>query len=128
MIFADSSYFIAITDRKDQWHERAMKLSMKAHSKVVVTDLILSESVTAVGARGGGKAGLVLYEYISDNCETVFVTKDTFEEAMHIFLKYDGTLSVADAATVLVMKSRGIKSILSFDSDFDKVKGITRVA
>jgi len=128
LIFADSSYFIAISDRKDQWHERAIELSGKAHSEIVVTDLILSESVTAVGARGGGKAGMALYEHISDNCDVVFVTKDTFDKAMHIFLKYDGTLSVPDAASILVMKSRGIKNILSFDSDFDKVKDITRIA
>lgn len=27
MIFADSSYFIAIADRRDQWHKRAIEIS-----------------------------------------------------------------------------------------------------
>lgn len=128
MILADSSYFIAIADQKDQWHERAKELSEKADNELVVTDLILSESVTAVGARGGGKAGLVLYEYIADNCEVVYVTKEVLEGAMDVYLKYDGTLSVADAVSVLVMASRHIKRILSFDSDFDKAKDIPRLA
>ncbi len=48
------------------------------------------------------------------------------QEAMNIFLKYDGTLSVADATTIFVMNLQNIKSILSFDSDFDKVKNIAR--
>ena len=128
MIFADSSYFIAIADRRDQWHKRAVKISKKIDTELLVTNLVVAESVTAVGARGGGKAGLAVYEYISDNCEVVFVTKDMLEDAMDIYLKYDGTLSVADAVTVLVMKKRGIKEILSFDSDFDKVENITRIA
>ncbi|GBE55520.1 hypothetical protein BMS3Bbin15_01696 [archaeon BMS3Bbin15] len=45
---------------------------------------------------------------------------------MNIFLKYDGTLSVADATTIFVMNLQNIKSILSFDNDFDKVKNIAR--
>jgi predicted nucleic acid-binding protein len=128
LILADSSYFIALADQKDQWHERARELSNKANNDLVVTDLILSESVTAVGARGRGKAGMALYEYIVDNCEVVYVTKDVLEGAMDVYLKYDGTLSVADAVSVLVMDSRYIKRILSFDSDFDKVENITRLA
>ncbi len=128
MIFADSSYFIAIADRRDQWHKRAVKISKNVDTELLVTNLVVAESVTAVGARGGGKAGLAVYEYISDNCEVVFVTRDMLEDAMDIYLKYDGTLSVADAVTVLVMKKRGIKEILSFDSDFDKVENITRIA
>lgn len=128
MIFADSSYFIAIADRRDQWHKRAVKISKNVDTELLVTNLVVAESVTVVGARGGGKAGLAVYEYISDNCEVVFVTRDMLEDAMDIYLKYDGTLSVADAVTVLVMKKRGIKEILSFNSDFDKVENITRIA
>jgi len=128
LIFADSSYFIAIADRRDQWHKRAVKISKNVDTELLVTNLVVAESVTVVGARGGGKAGLAVYEYISDNCEVVFVTRDMLEDAMDIYLKYDGTLSVADAVTVLVMKKRGIKEILSFNSDFDKVENITRIA
>lgn len=128
LIFADSSYFIALADEKDQWHQKAKKLAQEeAHSRITVTDLVLSECVTAVGARGGGKAGMTLYEYITDNCEVVFTTEDILHDAMEVFLRYDGTLSVADAVSVAVMRLRNIKTILSFDSDFDKVKGITRL-
>ncbi|MEE8402392.1 MAG: PIN domain-containing protein [Candidatus Hydrothermarchaeaceae archaeon] len=127
MIFADSSYFIAIADRKDQWHERARELSKKTH-EMIATELVLSESVTAVGARGGGKAGMTLYAYVSDNCQVVFSDRGMLDRAMKIYLMYDGTLSLADAVSLIVMEDYGIKSILSFDSDFDRVKGITRLA
>ncbi len=93
----------------------------------MVTEFVLSESVTAIGSRGGGKAGFAVYEYITDNCEVVFVDKGMLEKAINIYLKYDGTLSVADAVSVYVMNSRGITKILSFDSDFDKVDGIRRI-
>ncbi|MEE8400964.1 MAG: PIN domain-containing protein [Candidatus Hydrothermarchaeaceae archaeon] len=127
MIFADSSYFIAIADRKDQWHERARKLSKNAQ-KMIATELVLSESVTAVGARGGGKAGMALYEYVSDNCQVTFADMKMLDRAMKIYLMYDATLSLADAVSLVVMEDCDIKNILSFDSDFDKVNGITRLA
>ena len=46
---------------------------------------------------------------------------------MHFFLKYDGTLSLADCTAINTMKELGITEILSFDDDFDKVDGIVRV-
>jgi len=46
---------------------------------------------------------------------------------MEIFLKYDGTLSFADSVSVQIMKELKIEKIVSFDSDFDKVKEIIRI-
>ncbi len=128
MIFADSSYFIAIVNEKDQWHRRAIEILKKIDDDLVVTDLIISESVTSVGSIGGGKAGLKVYNYITDNCQVTFADKATLDRAMRIYLMYDGTLSLADAVSLIVMEDYGIKTILSFDSDFDRVKGMTRLA
>jgi predicted nucleic acid-binding protein len=127
LIFADSSYLIAIADQRDQWHPRARELAEETDDDLLVTDLVLSESVTAVGARGGGKAGMALYDFIMDSCEMVFATPYLLDRSMDIYLRHDGTLSVADALTVQVMKNKRVKEILSFDSDFDKVKGIKRI-
>ena len=128
MIFADSSYFIAVADKKDQWHEKAMVLSKKAKEELLITDFVLAETVTVIGARGGEKAGKTIYNYLIDNCQITFTSKDMLEESMKVFLKFDGTLSVADAVTVAVMQEIGVKRLLSFDSDFDRVGGIERLA
>ncbi len=124
-MIADSSYFVALADSKDGWHKQA--LGLKVPRELVVTDLIVAESVTIVGERGGGKAGRTLYEYFVDECDVVFVDKDLLDEAMVLHLQYDGTLSVADCASVALMSRKGIGEIVSFDSDFDKVRGIRRI-
>ena len=49
------------------------------------------------------------------------------EKAMDTFLKYDGSISLADASSVEIMKKYGIKKIISFDGDFDKVDEIERI-
>ena len=46
---------------------------------------------------------------------------------MALHLQYDGTLSVADCASVAVLSREGNGEIVSFDSDFDKVHGIRRI-
>ncbi len=127
MIFADSSYFIGLADKRDQWHGKALGVLRKARDEMLISDLVISESVTSVGSRAGGKAGKKLYDFFIDNCEIVYVDDDLLSEGMEIFLKYDGKLSVADSVSVAIMKRRGVKRIVSFDSDFDRMKGITRV-
>ena len=128
MILVDSSFFIALVDRKDQWHAQAKNhLPSLAGETIIISDLILAEAVTIIGRRSGGKAGELLYHYFIDNCEIVFADEQILKRGMEVFLRYDGTLSVSDAVSVAVMEMKKINRILSFDSDFDKVDGIVRV-
>jgi len=127
LIFIDSSYFMAAAHKKDRWHRRAVEMVGELSDEKLVSELVIVESVTGIGAIGGGKAGVDLYEYISGNCEVVFVDRELLESAISTYLKYDGTLSVADAVSVEIMHRRGIKKIVSFDADFDKVAGISRI-
>ncbi len=126
MIFADSSYFIALAREKDRWHSDALKVSGKIKDSLLVSELIISESVTLVGSLDDGKAGKLLYEYFIDNCKIEFIDTLMLSRGMETFLMYDGSISLADAVSVEIMKERRIKKILSFDADFDKIKGIER--
>ncbi|MBU4373317.1 MAG: PIN domain-containing protein [Euryarchaeota archaeon] len=127
MIFADSSYFIALAREKDRWHKDALKLAEKINDPLLVSDLIISESVTMVGSLEGGKAGKLLYEYFIDNCKIEFIDSEMLAKGMETFLKYDGSISLADAVSVEIMKENRIKKIISFDGDFDKVREIERL-
>lgn len=128
MPFGDSSYFVAIADDKDQWHGQAKKVPSKPLGRLVVTELVVVESVSIIGNRRGGKAARTLYEYFQDSADIRFVSEGLFEEAMDLHTRFDGTLSVADCLTVSAMIREGDRRIVSFDSDFDKVRGITRVS
>src|SRR5574341_559444 len=127
MIFADSSYFIALAREKDRWHNDALKVAEKNKDSFLISDLIINESITLVGSLEGGKAGKLLYEYFMDNCEIEFMDRDMLSRGLEVFLKYDGSISLADAVSVEIMKEHGVKKIISFDGDFDKVREIERV-
>lgn len=127
MIVADSSYFVALADRKDRWHREAVRVRGSVPQEFLVSDLVLAEVVTIIGDRRGGKPAQTLYEYFIDECELEFVSEDLLRDAVAVHFQYDGGLSVADCASVVLMTRRGIRDIVSFDRDFDKVRGIRRI-
>lgn len=127
LILADSSYFVALADERDRWHRDALRVRAEAGRDYLVHDLVVAEALTIVGARQGGKPARTLYEYFTDACEIAFADPVLLEEAMALHLRYDGSVSVADCVSVALMERRGIRTIVSFDRDFDKVRGLRRI-
>ena len=128
MIIVDSSYFIALADTRDQWYDKAVKLKKFVEkNEVVITNLIVSEVLTELGRRKGGKTGHLMYDYFKDNCRILYPNEDDFDHAESIYLKYDGRLSIPDSLSVFYMNELSISKIVSFDSDFDKIKNIKRI-
>ena len=130
-LFVDSSFIIALADGDDQFHETAQQLVKSIQkSEKVISDLILSESVTGVAARLGQKAGMEVFENLvyDSTTKVVYLNKRLCERSLHLYLKYGQRLSFADAISVRIMYDRKIKSIASFDSDFDGVDGISRIS
>lgn len=90
MIFADSSFFIALVNKNDQWHKDIHDLLPQIDKEKKLTpNLVLSESVTLVGSLNAGKAG-VLYGYIIDNYEVAYADKVLTSNSMEKFLRYGG--------------------------------------
>lgn len=128
MIFTDSSFFIALLNKNDQWHKDIHNvLPQIDKEKKLTSNLVLSESVTLIGGINGGKAGVLIYEYIIDNYEVAYADKVLTSNSMEKFLKYDGTLSLADCVSLEIMDLNDVDRIVSFDSDFDKVKNLHRI-
>jgi predicted nucleic acid-binding protein len=127
MIFVDSSFFIATVREKDRWHKEALNLAEKIKEHLLISELIISESITMVGSLEGGKVGKILFEYFLDNCKIEFINEEMLGKSMDTFLKYDGSISLADASSIEIMKKHGVNKIISFDSDFDKITGIDRI-
>ena len=128
MIFIDSCYFIALTIKKDQWHNNAISLLdvIKEEDNCMVTDGVILETIAKVGYLGGGKKANIVYNNIKDNY-TILTTNNLYDKAMVNHLKYDGNLSLVDVLIIEKMKELKTEKIISFDKDFDKVDGIVRL-
>lgn len=127
MIFVDSSYIIALIVEKDQWHDDAIRLLEKLKSEdKIITESMIIESLNLIGSCHSGKVGYLTFKYIKDNF-TIFKSDTLLEESLRYYLKFDGTLSLADCTAIHTMKENNMHEILSFDDDFDKVDGILRI-
>jgi len=127
-MFIDSSYLIGLINDNDQYHKRAIELAETVEkNKLMITTLHLSEIITGIGKISGGKVSNEVLEYILDNYTIVDGTLKLCIASKDSYLKYDGTLSLADAVAITVMKEKNIYEIVSFDSDFDDKKGIVRI-
>ncbi|MCL2156738.1 MAG: type II toxin-antitoxin system VapC family toxin [Methanobrevibacter sp.] len=128
MILVDSTFFTAIVNKKDQWYEDSLKVAKKiVNMDKIVSNLIISESVTNVSSLFGGKLGKKVYYNIKDNYMIFEENRQIYDSTIHTLLYYDGTLSYADCLSLEIMKKLKINKIASFDADFDKVKGIKRI-
>jgi len=128
MILVDSTFFTAIVNKKDHWYEDSLKVAEKiVNMDKIVSNLIISESVTNVSSLLGGKIGKNVYYNIKDNYIIFEENRQIYDKTIHTLLHYNGTLSYADCLSLEIMKELDINKIASFDRDFDKVTGIKRI-
>jgi predicted nucleic acid-binding protein len=120
---------IALADEDDQFHKRAVELLPRLDGDQLISDLVLSESVTWVGAHLGYKQGMEVFDNLFHNpsVKVIFLNKRLAQRAVTTYARYGGRLSFADAVSVRIMQDSRVKTIASFDSDFDGVEGISRL-
>lgn len=124
----------------DFWNERAERRHDRAQNIVRgidhgrlptgrITNYVVLEMLNLLDKRLGTGLASNTYRRLSESAgfETVQASDDDFRRAVDLFERYDG-LSFGDATTVAYMRRLGIEYLYSFDSDFDAVDGITRLA
>jgi uncharacterized protein len=126
-VFIDTSFIVGLADQRDQWHADARRVARRLPKHPRLTDFVVSESLTIIGKRSGGKKARILYDYFVDDCEIVFVDREILGSAAVQHTRFDGSLSLADCATVASMERESDREVASFDSDFDRVEGVIRL-
>lgn len=132
MYLVDSGVWIAASNPKDIHHTKAtsvLKSLLKGElGRVLITSLIFNEVATYIRRKIGQKQSVEAAEMLLDSkhVEIVHINEHTFNAAYHMFERYP-ELSYTDAASVTIMKDRGIRQIISFDKGFDGVRDIVRL-
>src|SRR3989344_5055465 len=111
MIAIDSGVLIAIYRNGDEYHERAVELAKEYIRR----------------ADGNSKAAQIAGEMlVTQRLDVEPPDKQELIRAIEV-MRQTKELSFCDALTASMAQSRGIKHILSFDSDFDRLPAITRI-
>ncbi len=124
MIFVDTSFLIALLISSDQFHEKALGVSQTINERKVINNTVLNETLNAFTGKGG-KVGKELYNLILKMFDIQYLTPDDYNGAMDLYLYYDSTINYSDCTILSTMFQNDISQILSFDSDFEKINGIS---
>lgn len=121
-LLADTGALLALFNRKDDYHERATAFVASAgNARFVLTELILSETVTRLRARSdaasAANVGVTLLN--SRRYEVLFVDTPLLESGLLNLRKLsDKRLSLVDAVSFAVIRSLALDGAFTFDRDF----------
>ncbi len=122
MIFADSSFWIAIYNRRDGQHSRAVSLATKhAAGPFVLTNHVRGETWTYLVRRTSHRDAVEFLDGLERSPRTriEFVSRDLETEALRWLRQHDELeYSFVDATSFAVMRAMRIRDALAFDEDF----------
>jgi uncharacterized protein len=121
-VFADTSYWIALLNPRDELHHTAMAASHE-YSELVTTEMVLVEFLNAFGDRGprlrAAAAKAVKALRASAHISVTTQTSEQFERALSRYEdRPDKNWSLTDCASFLVMEAEGIGGALTHDQHF----------
>lgn len=123
-IFVDTLYWVAITSRKDQWHQAAVKASQGlARYHWVTTDEVLIEFLTAFCEAGSmlrQRAATLVRDLYNDPTITVHPqSRHTLLAGLALYeARDDKEYSMTDCISMETMRQEGINEILTHDGHF----------
>ena len=121
-MLADTGALLALTLRRDQHHARAAAFARQhPEARFVLTDLVLTETVTLLRARAGAqfaaRAGRSLLA--GRRYEVLFVDPPLVSSGLARLEQFaDTTLSLTDCVSFEVMDRLGLTAAFAFDRDF----------
>ena len=124
-VFADSTYWIATANPRDQWAPAAAKAREQlGDTRIVTTDEVLTEFLTALSKIPSlrRKAVRFVEEILKNpNVKVIPQSRDSFQKGIDFYDKRsDKKYSLQDCISMNAMKSESIDEILTNDKHFSK--------
>jgi predicted nucleic acid-binding protein len=123
-VFADTSWWIAITAPTDQLHELAVRIAPSiADRKIITSEMVLTELLNAFSAGGPTlrRAAVMMVAIIRSEHQVVPQSGRLFDEALTLYAgRLDKAWSLTDCASMAIMTRRGIVDVLTHDHHFEQ--------
>ena len=120
-LFADSFYYIALLNRNDAAHERAIELAHVLHTHVVTTAFVLIEVGDAMGKASQRGSFLALTENLAadPNVTVLSPSQELYEQGLSIYSRRpDKNWSLTDCISFAAMERLQLREALTGDRHF----------
>ncbi len=126
-IFVDTSAWLALDDKNDQYHNKAVAKSSeikRQRIKIITSEYIIDETITLIRYRVSHQAAVIFGDSLlnSSIVRIVNVTDEDRIKAWEIFKKYeDKELSFTDCTSFVLTKNLRLQKIFTFDKHFKQM-------
>jgi predicted nucleic acid-binding protein len=123
-IFADAVYWIAIANRKDQWHAKVVSAARwLGGATLVTTEEVLSEFLAHYSGHGPVMRGVAAQTVEKALANPLVVVRQqshqTFLDGLALYKRrLDKGYSLTDCISMEAMREEGITEILTHDNHF----------
>ena len=126
-IFVDTGAWLALSDKQDQFHGRALEVRARIEKEkieLITSDFIFDESLTFIRYRVSHDAAVLFGSSLfhSSIVTMVSVDRDLLLQAFALFRKYqDQDFSLTDCTSFVLMKRLKLTTCFTFDSHFSQM-------
>lgn len=126
-LFADTSAWLALNDKTDQYHSRAVAKSLEIKRlkiELITSEYIIDESITLIRYRISHYAAVIFGDALLNSgiVEIINIAEKDIFRAWEIFKKYgDKELSFTDCTSFAIMEKLKLCKTFTFDEHFKKV-------
>lgn len=124
IVFADTGYWIALLNPRDDLHERAQQISRSLKlTRIVTSEMVLTELLNDFAKRGEylREVGVKLIKRLEQNPNTTVVPQSSsqFQAGVALYEKrLDKRWSLTDCVSFKIMEQFKISEALTYDRDF----------
>lgn len=127
MIFLDSSYLITLMLKQDRNYKKASDLKTTIfNERIIINNTVLSEVLNSFN-----KYNSLNLEHNVNNMfkfDIDYLTEDDYKKALTYYRYYNTAINFSDCTILVTMNKYNTEKIVSFDSDFNKIKGIINIS
>lgn len=121
--FVDTSFVVALVNKKDQHHLRALELASEFEQRsLITTDAVLLEIGNALAKNFRAASIQVIDDFLtSSEIQIVNLYPDLFQKAFSLYrLHLDKTWGLIDCVSFVVMRDAGVVDSLTTDKHFEQ--------
>jgi predicted nucleic acid-binding protein len=121
--FADTFYFLAILNRRDEYYSRAISFLQSFRGSIVTTDWVLIEVADALSK---STSRVTVKDFIVDLrasslCDVIPASRDLFDRAIDLYHQHsDKGWTLTDCTSFIVMRERKLVQALTGDKHFEQ--------
>ena len=123
-VFADAFYFVALLNRADQHHSKAIAAARDLRSNLVTTEWVLAEVADALAASASRRLAASFIRDLSQDPKVKIIpaTTDLFQRGLQLYeQRPDKQWSLTDCISFVTMQDESLADALTGDEHFGQV-------